>query len=94
LLNKEQCDKIGRIFAQWAIVYFGQFLKRYRKSPQSLAAFYQSLDDVLILTKNGLGYIFGRCFHELIWSPRQRAVNDSCMYVSIAMCVDFLYKFY
>jgi hypothetical protein len=30
----KQGDQIGRIFAQWAIVCFGQFLKNDRYSPQ------------------------------------------------------------
>jgi hypothetical protein len=28
-----QGDQIGRIFAYWSIVYFGQFFEDYRNSP-------------------------------------------------------------
>jgi hypothetical protein len=50
-----QGDQIGRIFALWAIVCFGQFLKNNSNSPQFWATFFQSIDYVVILTKNGLG---------------------------------------
>jgi hypothetical protein len=32
-IGRRQGDQIGRIFAQWVIVYFGQFLENYRSSP-------------------------------------------------------------
>jgi hypothetical protein len=30
-VNGDQSDQIGRIFAYWAIVHFGQFLENYHK---------------------------------------------------------------
>jgi hypothetical protein len=67
---------MGRIFAQWAIVYLGrQFCENYRSS-QNLGAtiFTEKVTCKLIWTKNGLSYILGRFFHKLIWSPWP--VND------------------
>jgi hypothetical protein len=33
-VNRDQGDQIGRIFAQWVDVYFGQLLQNYRSIPQ------------------------------------------------------------
>jgi hypothetical protein len=52
---KHQGDQIRRIFAYWAIVYFGHFFEKYRRSPN----FFHGQRRVLILTKNVLGYILG-----------------------------------
>jgi hypothetical protein len=54
-----QGDQIGRIFAYWAIVFFGQFFY-YRSSPY-FRYFFLTIDRVLfILTrKYWLGYILG-----------------------------------
>jgi hypothetical protein len=57
-----QCDHIGRIFAQWAIVYFRQFLKITEVAQKFWATLFQSADNVLILTKHGLGNILGDFF--------------------------------
>jgi hypothetical protein len=38
-LAVDQGDQIWRIFAFWVFVYFGQFYKIYRNSPNLLAAF-------------------------------------------------------
>jgi hypothetical protein len=57
-----QSDQIGRIFAQCAIVCFGQFFKNYTSSPKLWATLFQRIDYVLILTKNGLGYSLGDFF--------------------------------
>jgi hypothetical protein len=35
-----QGDQIGRIFAQWATVYFGQFFLNYRSSPHMCSTFF------------------------------------------------------
>jgi hypothetical protein len=53
IVDRAQGDQIGRIFAQWEIVHFGQFLKHCR------ATFPLGADYVLILTKTGFGYILG-----------------------------------
>jgi hypothetical protein len=50
---QKQGDQIGRIFAQWAIVYFGQFLSNFRYSPIFMGSVFQSIDYVLILTATG-----------------------------------------
>jgi hypothetical protein len=44
------------------IVYFGQFFENYRSSPHFCTTFSQSIDYVLILTNNALGYILGDFF--------------------------------
>jgi hypothetical protein len=66
LLSKaapKQGDQIGRNFAQWAIVYFGELYKNYRSSPKFSATFFQSIDNVQIKTdKNRFGYILGDFF--------------------------------
>jgi hypothetical protein len=62
-VTAKQGDQIGlRIFGQWAVAYFLQFIKIYRNSPQFWASFYESVDDVLIFTKNCLGHILGDFF--------------------------------
>jgi hypothetical protein len=62
-----QGDQIGRFFAAWVIVFFGQFFVNYRLSPNFWGYFFHGKNCALILTKNGLG--FGRFFHKFIWSP-------------------------
>jgi hypothetical protein len=49
----------GRIFAQWAIVYFRHFNENHKSSPNFCATFSRSVDYALILSKIGLGYILG-----------------------------------
>jgi hypothetical protein len=58
-LVRWQGDQIGRFFAQWVINFSGQFYKNYRSGPKVWVTFLQSVDYVVILTKNGLGYILG-----------------------------------
>jgi hypothetical protein len=43
-------EQIGQIFAQWVIVYFGQFYKDYRSSQKFWATFLSSIDYLLLLT--------------------------------------------
>jgi hypothetical protein len=57
-----QGDQIGRIFARWAIVYFGQFFENCRSSPNFRAAIFSGKNYALILTYNGLVYILGDFF--------------------------------
>jgi hypothetical protein len=54
----EQGDQIGRIFAQWVVVFFGQLLKIYKNSPQFWSTFYQSKDDLFIFTEKMVWAIF------------------------------------
>jgi hypothetical protein len=63
-----QGDQIGPIFAHWAIVFSGRFLKiTNEKSPGLL--FFDWTSYVLFLTKRRVGLNFGRFFRKLIWSP-------------------------
>jgi hypothetical protein len=64
-----QCDQIGRIFAQWAIVYFGQLLKKHKSSPNFCATFSLKYRQCINLVKNWFRLHFGRLFYKLIWSP-------------------------
>jgi hypothetical protein len=61
----DQGDQIGRIFAYWAIVYFEQFIKLHRRSPDIWTAYFHEKSYVLILPKKWVGLHFQR----LIWSP-------------------------
>jgi hypothetical protein len=54
-----QSDQIGRIFVDWASIYFEQLFENYRSCPYFWATFFHGKGDVLILIKNGLGYILG-----------------------------------
>jgi hypothetical protein len=47
----------------------GSWAKISKVAQHLVATFFQSIDNVLTLTKNGFGYIFGHFFHKLIWSP-------------------------
>jgi hypothetical protein len=62
--------QVGLIFAYWAAVYFGHFLKIAQGS-QFLATYFSGTIYVLILTKNGLGYIFCKLILSL-WSLFER----------------------
>jgi hypothetical protein len=46
-------------FRPWAIAYFEQFFANYLGSPSFWGTFFKGKSDVLILTKNWLGYILG-----------------------------------
>jgi hypothetical protein len=59
---KDQGDQIGRIFAYWALVYFGLFFENYISSTNSLATFSKCISYAFILTKSGLGDILGKFF--------------------------------
>jgi hypothetical protein len=65
-----QGDKIGRIFASWAIFY-GQFFN-YQTEPKFFGYFFPKKKSyVLISIKNRFGHTLGDFFHKLIWSPSQ-----------------------
>jgi hypothetical protein len=61
-VRTNQGDQIGRVFAQWEIVYFGQWFKNYRSSAHFWATFFHGTSHVSILTKKMLGYILGDFF--------------------------------
>jgi hypothetical protein len=57
--NYSQGDQIGRIFAQRAIVYYGQVFDNNIISPYFCALFLMSIDYVLLIfTKNGFDYVW------------------------------------
>jgi hypothetical protein len=55
--QKNEClnqgDQIVRIFAHWAIVYFGQFLENYRGNTNFWSPIFYGKSYALILTKMG-----------------------------------------
>jgi hypothetical protein len=55
-----QCDQIGRIFAKWAIVYFGRLFKILEVT-HIFGLIYSTVKVTyaLILWKNVLGYTLG-----------------------------------
>jgi hypothetical protein len=69
VLHAHQGDQIVQIFALRVIVFFGQVIEKYRIIPDTLATIFRGKIYVLMLTKNGLGYILGDFFHQLVWSP-------------------------
>jgi hypothetical protein len=76
-----QGDQIGLIFAQWAIVYFGQvFFFNYRSSQHSVLFFSRvGIEYELIWTKNGLGYILVHFFTNSSGHP-------GCTYNATVAC--------
>jgi hypothetical protein len=54
-----QGDQIGRIFVQWAIVFFVQFYENPKSSQHFCQLFLFGNSYVSILTKLVLGYILG-----------------------------------
>jgi hypothetical protein len=75
-----QGDQIGRIFAQWAIVYIGQFLKNYRSSAKFWASFFLSIDYVFIFTK------------KMGWAASWAKFSQTHLVTdSVLMCVEALH---
>jgi hypothetical protein len=68
IVNGQQGDQIGRIFAYWATDFFGQILENYISTANSWAIF-STGQFMYYFDKNGLGYTLGDFFHKLIWSP-------------------------
>jgi hypothetical protein len=68
-----QGDQIWRVFAYWAIVYFGQRFENYTSCAIFGDTFFHGTSYVLILTKKWDGLHFGRFFHKFIWSPSNTA---------------------
>jgi hypothetical protein len=58
----EQGDQIGRIFAKWAIVYFGYIFKNFSSNPDFRAASFHCKIYLLILTKQWVWLHFGQFF--------------------------------
>jgi hypothetical protein len=60
-----QDDQIGRIFAHWAIAYFGQFFENYRSNPNFWDTIFHG-QTKNSQTKKFVGLHNGRVFHKLI----------------------------
>jgi hypothetical protein len=60
------------------ILYFGQRFENYKSSLIFWLLYSAEKSYVLILAKNGLGYILGDFFHKLIWSPWLEAFSRVC----------------
>jgi hypothetical protein len=58
-----QSDQIGRIFAQWVVVYFGLFFEIFRSSPHFWASFFHSQGYALILAKMYLATFLGDTYY-------------------------------
>jgi hypothetical protein len=68
----EQVDQIGRILVHWGSVFCGQFIKKYRKSPNFGLLF--STEKALYYCWQNMGWatFWAIFFHKLIWSPWAR----------------------
>jgi hypothetical protein len=55
-------DRVTRLGEFSPNARFGKFFKNYTSNPKLWATLFQRIDYVLILTKNGLGYILGDFF--------------------------------
>jgi hypothetical protein len=66
----EQCDQIGRIFADWAIIYHGHFLK-FTEAAEIFALLISHVNSYVPINfdKTCAGIHFGRFFHKKVWSP-------------------------
>jgi hypothetical protein len=75
--SANQGDQIGRIFAHWAIVYFGRgFFSKITEEAQNFRRlFIDSIDYVLILTIM-VWATFWAIFRKLIWSPCCKRGSD------------------
>jgi hypothetical protein len=71
VVARVQGDRIGRIFASWAIVYYGHFFENSRSSPKVVGYFFPRLRILLNFSLKRVGLLFGQFFHKLIWSPCQ-----------------------
>jgi hypothetical protein len=60
--GSSQGDQIGRFFAHWTTVYFGQLFENYKSSTNSWAACSRGKIGALILTKKWVGLPFGAIF--------------------------------
>jgi hypothetical protein len=67
-LTRKQGDQIGRIFAQWAIAYFGQWFENYRSSAYFWATFFPQYQLSINFYKKIVWATFSALFQKLIWS--------------------------
>jgi hypothetical protein len=64
-----QGDQIGRIFARWVIVYFGQFFFKLQKKPNCLILELARKKLCINFDKKWVGLHFGQYLPKLIRSP-------------------------
>jgi hypothetical protein len=69
----------GRIFANWAFIYFGQFLENFRSSPHSTATFSRDARYLLILTEEWVGQHFGLFFLNSSSHPGNISYITDCV---------------
>jgi hypothetical protein len=61
-VTADQGDKIGRIFAQWLTLYFGQFFSKITELATLIGYFFPRLLLCINFAKNCIGQHFGRFF--------------------------------
>jgi hypothetical protein len=99
-LTTVRVTRLGEFSPKWAIVYFGQFFENCRSSLHFFATFCLSRDDVLILTKNRLGLIFGDFFTNstgtLTTVLQKKKVKDflSCLLLLLLLLLINYYYYY
>jgi hypothetical protein len=73
---RSQCDQIGRLFAYWAIIYFGWILKITEIAFILGRIFPRKKVMFIILRKEGLGYILGDFFTSQSGHPARGSSRD------------------
>jgi hypothetical protein len=81
LLIGNQGDQIWRIFAYWAILFFGQFYENYTRSSN----LFHGRSYTLILTKSGLRHTFGDFFTNSSGHP----VGNAAAFWDVCSCQSF-----
>jgi hypothetical protein len=82
-----QGDQIGRIFANWSIVFFGQIFKITEEAKISDLLISSVKSYLLSLTKKWIRQNFGQYFQKLIWSPLLLTQISSSSRVVSFFCV-------
>jgi hypothetical protein len=78
-LCHEQGGRIGRFFASWAAVDFGQFFENFTSSANLWATYLHSMYKLCIdFDKKWVGLHIERHFCALIWSPWPRVFLEIC----------------
>jgi hypothetical protein len=75
----KQGDRIWRISAQWAIIFFGLLTYKLQKQTTFLGYFIPRLSLCINLAIKWVGLHFGRSFHKHIWS---HCSQRSCLHVT------------
>jgi hypothetical protein len=73
----EQGDQNGRIFTNWSVVFFGQFIENYRSSSNSKATFFPQYHLCINFYKNGFGYVLGDFFTNSSSHPAWEGCHSS-----------------